>query len=148
MRSDVDRTVNIKLRNKPNGSIIYLEELIDVSSTYKNYSILFQAPNNDNDVRLTLLMGSDSNNIYFDSVSFTEYCSSPNIADLHCDEFIFLKDHSLVSTTYHSSERLQSDGAVVPNNSTSFKAEDEIFLMPNFCVPLNADFDAVIEDCN
>jgi len=148
LESDADRTITIKLRNKPNGAINYIEELIPVTTTKKNHSILFQAPVNDNDVRLTLLMGADDNSLNIDKVSFTEYCSEPNVDDLNCDDFIYLKSHILLNDEYKSAEFLKSDGSVIQNSSTSFKAESEILLMPDFNVDTNADFEAVIEDCD
>jgi len=73
VRAAANRSMAIKLRNKTNGTT-YLEEDINVTTASQYYEFVFVAPVNDNDLRLTYLLGTSDVDLYFDEISMRKVC--------------------------------------------------------------------------
>ena len=58
-RADANRNMNFKLRNQLDGR--YLSSSLPLSNTFQEYAFVFQAPVTDNNLRLALLCGADTN---------------------------------------------------------------------------------------
>lgn len=145
LRSDSDRSATVKLRNKPNGTT-YLEKEVSISSTAQEYSFLFYPTVSENDLRLTLMVGGESQKIYIDHIRFKEYCEGDR-ATIDCNEFITLEDHDVYEDNYHAGVQILSNGRVINSDMVQFRAGDNILLGPGFEVKLGATLIAEILDC-
>jgi len=75
VRADANRVMTIKLRNLPVGTT-YLEEDINLTTVSEYYEFTFVAPVDDNELRLTYLMGTSDVDVYFDEISMKEVCET------------------------------------------------------------------------
>ena len=84
-RAQAPRSIVIKLRNKYNGSILYHEAELNLTQKHKVFTHQFVAPNDDNDIRLTHLVGSSESDVYFDLISLKKMSGADADADGICD---------------------------------------------------------------
>lgn len=84
-RADAPRTMNIKLRNRADGSITYHETALNLNESLQIFTHDFIAPNDDNDLRLTHLMGESDIDVYFDQISLKKVIGNDEDADGFCD---------------------------------------------------------------
>ncbi len=147
-KSDAPRTMNFKLRNRSNGALTYLEKPIQLSTTFEDFTFVIKAPTTDNDMRLALLFGADSNDVYLEEVSFEEYCSDISASDIYCLDYLTLYDYDINTDAFNAKTGIISNGNIPSGNEVILKAGQEVFLESGFCVDPNADFEAAIESCN
>ena len=146
LRADDTRDVTIKLRNKANGTLTYLEKDFEVFSTAQEYAFLMRPGVSDNDLRLSLMVGGNSEKVYIDHIRFREFCDG-DITDLDCVEIINLYDQDIVPQDYKASKEIHSDGSVIFNADVTFKAADFISLESGFEIEAGATFLAEIVGC-
>ncbi len=145
LRADNPRNATIKLRNKPNGTT-YIERDILIDSNSQEYAYLFKSDANDNDLRLTLMVGGDDNDIYIDHIRFREFCIG-DISDIDCLEVITLDDHEIDPLLYKAKNEIHSNGNLINGSDATFQAGSIISLENGFEIKAGASFLAEIVGC-
>lgn len=64
-----------------------------------------------------------------------------------CDPDLVINDNPIASDTYQAENTITSQGVVPNGNDVTFKAGNEIDLLPNFHAQEGAEFHALIEEC-
>ena len=145
LRADSDRHATIKLRNKPNGTT-YLERTVEVTDESAGYAFIFKPDVNDDDVRLTLMIGGETPTVYVDHIRFKAFC--PNDANqIICLEQMVIDELSIPADSYHAADLVKSNGKVTFNNPVDFKSGNTIQLEFGFTVELGASFSAQMIGC-
>jgi hypothetical protein len=145
LRADDTRDATIKLRNKSNGTT-YLEREVEVLSTSQEYVFVFRPQVSDADLRLTLMVGGDINDMYVDYIRFREFCDG-DISDIDCVDIITLDNHDLDPLIYKAAKEIHSNGKVLNNTNVDFKAAEFILMESGFEVKQGASFFAEIIGC-
>ncbi len=146
-RADANRNINFKLRNRLDGTS-YISSSLTLSNTFQEYVVVFQAPVTDNDLRLVLLFGADTNDVYLEDVSFQAYCGEPTETQIDCLEYLYLNDYSISTNTFNAAINLQSNATIIGGETVIFKAGQLIELPAGFSIEPNANFEALIDTCN
>ena len=147
-KSTTNRSFNIKLRNRTNGSLTYFEEPIELTNNIQKFAFVFRAPVSDPDLRIVLLFGGDTNDVLIDAIGFQEYCLDHPIDNINCPAYLTINDQDVYPQSYGATELIISNGIVKSNSNVLFKSNKEILLKPGFCTEVNAVFEAIIQNCN
>jgi len=145
LRADDIRNATIKLRNRANGTT-YLERDLTIESTAQEYAFLLYSNVNDNDLRLTFMVGGNDETIYIDHIRFIEYCSGDE-GDIDCLDFITLTDQQILPNTYNASSQINSNANVIINAPVYFEAVDTVCLDAGFTVDQGAVLSVKMEGC-
>lgn len=146
-RADANRNINFKLRNRLDGTT-YLSSPIALNNTFQEYVFVFQAPVTDNDLRLVLLFGADTNDIYLEDISFQAYCGEPTGIQIDCLEYLHLNDYSISTNIFNAAINLRSNATIDGGETVIFKAGQTVELPAGFSIEPNATFEALIDTCN
>lgn len=146
LRADDTREVTIKLRNKANGNIVYLDRDIEVLENAQEYAFLIHPTTSDNDLRLTLMIGGDNETVYVDHIRFREFCQG-DAPTLDCINLIEVRDVAQPST-YHAGNKVVSDANIISGQQVFFKSGESILLEPGFETQPGSVLTAEIEGCN
>ncbi len=104
-RADAPRDIVIKLRNRANGSIVYHETDLALTESHQVFTHEFVAPNDDDDLRLTHLVGISDTDVYFDQISLMQVSGLDADGDGICDDedpCVFCADLSMTKTVLPS----------------------------------------------
>ena len=145
LRSDDTRTVTLKLRNKTDGHV-YFEKDIDVHSTSEEHSFLISSDIDDDDLRLTLQVGGQSETVYVDHLRLREFCTE-DIAAIDCTNVIELLDHNILANTYQAQDEVISTGLVMSQDAVMFKASESVLLDPGFTADIGAELQVIMQGC-
>ena len=146
LRSDDTRSATVKLRNKANGSLVYLDRIVEVSATAQEFAFLIHPTVSDSDLRLTLMIGGDDETVYVDHIRFREFCPGDEVT-LDCINQIEVRDQAITGA-YHAGKDVLSDAAILTGQQVFFKAGNSILLEPGFEAKPGAVISATIEACN
>ncbi len=126
MRAEQNRVLTIKLRNRADGTT-YLEEDIDISLTSQYYDFIFIAPVDDSDLRLTYLMGSSDENVYFDEISMNVVCEDTScLADFDNNGLIGVSDLTVLLSNFGCTANCIAD---LDNNGIVSSVDLQIMLV-------------------
>ncbi len=145
LRADDTRFVTIKLRNKTNGTL-YFEKDIEVLSDSKDMAFIFRSPVADNDLRLTLQVGGNSETVYVDHIRFREFCENDHDL-LDCIDQLTLDEDLMHSDIFKVIEKIESAARISNTSQVVYQAGDNILLNPTFEVEQGVIFVADIKAC-
>ena len=145
IRADQDRNVTIQLRNKTTGAILYEQET-HVRSVNTFFNFVFQSNSTISNGEVSILLGGDGSSIYVDEVRLREFCEG-DINTINCHDYLYLKDHRIISDGYISRELIESDGTISSSDHTTFSS-NIISLNPGFEAQQGAIFEALLDGCD
>lgn len=146
LRAAQTRAVTLKLRNKTNGTT-YLEHTFDVSNTSQEYAFVFTAPQTDNDLRLTLMVGNSTHNVYVDDISLKEFCDDGTQNTFNCVDYLRVDNPDIDAQDYQADKELRSAGQVLTTDDVNFSAGEAVILETGFEADSSSNFRAFIEQC-
>lgn len=146
--ADQDRTMGIKLRNRLDGSIKYIDQTIPIQTQENEYAFVIKPDMTDVDVRLVLLFGGNSNTVFIERVSLSEHCSNINTSEINCVDQIYILDTELSSNLFKANQIIYSNATIQTGQNVIYQANDAINLDSGFETKLNTIFEAKIDACN
>ena len=127
-------------------SRLYLEQETHVRDVNTFFNFVFPSNATINNAEVAILLGGDNASIYVDEVRLREFCEG-DINTINCDDYLYLKDHDIITDGYTSRELIESDGIISSNDQTSFSS-NLILLNPGFETAQGAIFEALLDGCD
>ncbi len=142
--ADAPRQIKCEIAESVSPYSAYYDEYFTVSASMQTYQLTdFTMPVSDTNARLNFYLGNDNTNIHFDNIQVIKLNCTTG-----CVQEMSLNDADVLSGTYQVHNELYSNGTIPANGVVSFKATNLIILAPEFSVESEAQFEAIIEDCN
>ena len=107
---------------------------------------MFQSNSTISNGEVSILLGGDGSSIYVDEVRLREFCEG-DINTINCHDYLYLKDHRIISDGYISRELIESDGTISSSDHTTFSS-NIISLNPGFEAQQGAIFEALLDGCD
>lgn len=143
-----ERMIGVKLRNRMDGSIKYIDKQISIGPQPEEFAFVIQPNGTDTDVRLVLLFGSDTNTVFLDDVSIKKHCTNVNTSEIDCVDHLQLLDMNVTDNLYKAMQTISSNATIDTNQNVIFQGNEFIHLEGGFNTKLNVQFEALINSCN